>query len=76
MTLKKNYFKKIEIVKYYSLYSNHNSKGTMVKFRTNYWRTSYQEDIFGITGANLAWFRSKETEEAGSIIANAGDFTE
>ena len=29
-------FKKFEIVKYYSLYSERNSKGTMVKFKTNY----------------------------------------
>ena len=28
--------KKFEIVKYYLFYSNHNNKGTMVKFRTNY----------------------------------------
>ena len=28
--------KKFKIVKYYSFYSNHNDKGTMVKFRTNY----------------------------------------
>ena len=29
-------FKKIKIVKYYSLYSNHNDKRIMVKFETNY----------------------------------------
>ena len=37
----------IYIVKYYLLYSNHNSKGTMIKFRTNYSRRSYQEAIYG-----------------------------
>ena len=36
----------------------------MVKFRTNYSRRSYQEAVYGIIGANLAWFRSKEIKEA------------
>ena len=36
----------------------------MVKFRTNYRRRSYQEAIYGIMDANLAWFRSKEMKEA------------
>ena len=40
----------------------------MVKFRKNYWRRSYQEATYGITGANLAWFRSKETRDWGELL--------
>ena len=51
--------------KYYSLYSNHISKGTIAKSRANYSRRqSYQEAFYGITGANHAWFRSKEIQKA------------
>ena len=39
--------KKFKIVKYYSSYSNHNDKGTMVKFRTNYWSKLHNFIFFG-----------------------------
>ena len=36
----------------------------MVKFRATYLKRSYQDAIYGITGANLACFRSKEISVA------------
>ena len=51
----------------------------MVKLRANYSRSkSYQEAIYGITGANHAKRKRNEAKRykmLRRIIANAGDFT-
>ena len=65
----------IYIVKYYLLYSNHNSKGTMIKFRTNYSRRSYQEAIYGLRVQIFTGLDAKRYKRLRRIIADARYFT-
>ena len=67
--------KKFEKVKYYSLYSNHNSKGTKIQ---NSEQTT-EEEVKKLSMRSrvqiLLGLEAKRYKRLKKIIANAGDFT-